>query len=79
LAHAPRGFVSALHVDTLATGQVAPWRERLGSALAPRSSAAAAIGEIVELGEHYGIEVEAHIRSGGRLPDALLHELRAAL
>ena len=77
LAHASRGSVSALHVDSLATGPAALWRERLGSALAPRASAAAAIGEIQELGAHYGIEVRGRIDSGGSVADALRHELRA--
>jgi len=76
LAHASRGAVAALHVDSTAGEPLGgPWRQRFGSALAPRTSAAAAIGEIVELGEHYGIEVRACIRRGDSLREALQHEL----
>jgi Kef-type K+ transport system membrane component KefB/nucleotide-binding universal stress UspA family protein len=73
LARASQGSVTALHVDSSSEG-ILPWRQRFGSALAPRSSAAAAVREIVELGEHYGIQVRGRIRRGG-LRHALLHEL----
>jgi nucleotide-binding universal stress UspA family protein len=76
LAHASRGSVTALHADSSDQGMPF-WRQRFGSALAPRSSANAAIREIVELGEHYGIEVHGRIRKGG-LRSVLLRELSAA-
>jgi Kef-type K+ transport system membrane component KefB/nucleotide-binding universal stress UspA family protein len=73
LAQAAHGSVTALHVDSSSEG-IMQWRHRFGRALAPRSSAAAAVREIVELGEHYGIEVRGRIRRGN-LRHALLHEL----
>lgn len=75
LAHASRGAVAALHVDSNVQEPLVPWRHRFGTALAPRSSAAAAMDEIVELGEHYGIEVRGRIRRAGSLREALLREL----
>ena len=74
LAHAAQGSLSALHVDS-SEDRIPFWRPRFGTSLAPRGSASAAIGEIVELGEHQGVEVRGRIRKGGSLRNALLHEL----
>jgi nucleotide-binding universal stress UspA family protein len=76
LAHAAQGSLSALHVDS-SEDRIPFWRPRFGTSVPPRSSASAAIGEIVELGEHQGVEVRGRIRKGGSLRNALLHELAA--
>ncbi len=78
LAHASRGSVTALHVDSRGRARALPWRRRFGSALAPRSSATAAMNEIVELGEHYGVEVRGRIVTEGSLDSVLLRELATA-
>jgi len=78
LAHASRGTVTALHVDSRGRARALPWRRRFGSALAPRSSATAAMNEIVELGEHYGVEVRGRIFTEGAIDSVLLRELANA-
>jgi Kef-type K+ transport system membrane component KefB/nucleotide-binding universal stress UspA family protein len=75
LAHASRGRVTALHLDSRGGAPAHPWRQRFGSALLPRSSATAAMNEIVELGEHYGVEVRGRILTAGPLDAVLLREL----
>jgi Kef-type K+ transport system membrane component KefB/nucleotide-binding universal stress UspA family protein len=72
LAHASHGLVTALHLES-SSGRLL-WHERFGRALEPRNSAAAAVREIVELGELYDVEVQGRIRKG-RLGNTLLHEL----
>jgi Kef-type K+ transport system membrane component KefB/nucleotide-binding universal stress UspA family protein len=78
LAHASRGSVTALLVDRRGRTSALPWRRRVGSALSPRSSATAAMNEIVELGEHYGVEVRARILTEGAIDAAILRELANA-
>ena len=74
LAHASHGSVTALHVASRAE-RSGLWPRALGSALAPRDSAGAAIAEIVALGKHYGTAVHGRIRHGASLPNAVLQEL----
>ena len=78
LAHASRGSVTALLVDRRVRSPVLPWRLRFGSALSPRSSATAAMNEIVELGEHYGVGVRGRILTEGAIDSVLLRELANA-
>lgn len=78
LAHAARGRVTALLVDSRGRAPVLPWRRRFGRALAPRASATAAMNEIVELGEHYGVEVRGRILTEGAIESVLLRELANA-
>ncbi|HYL70188.1 MAG TPA: universal stress protein, partial [Candidatus Dormibacteraeota bacterium] len=78
LAHASRGRVTALHVDSRGGAPAHPWRQRFGSALSPRSSATAAMNEIVALGEHYGVEVRGRILTDGASDAVLLRELANA-
>lgn len=74
LAQATQGSVTALYV----TGHsVNTWRQRFGSRLVPESSAEAAIREIVELGEHYNIEVRSRIRAGRATDSIILKEIEA--
>jgi K+:H+ antiporter len=76
LAHASRGTVTALHVDT---GQrpSRSWGRSFGAALAPRSSADAITREVVRLGDQYGIEVEGAIRWSRSPADAIQSQLVA--
>ena len=62
LAQASQGSVTALHV---ASGQrrARSWQRHVGAALAPMSSAEAIIREIVQLGDHYGVEVKGAVLS----------------
>ena len=76
LAHASRGSVTALHVSTArAAGAGAVWRLHFGDALTPRGYPNAVIREIIEMGEHYGVEVQGEIRHAGTVRNALLREL----
>jgi nucleotide-binding universal stress UspA family protein len=77
LTQASRGKVTALHL-TAAPRLTLPWRQRVGRALAPRNVALAAIREIVELGEHYGVEVSGKIRTAGARENAILREAQLA-
>jgi K+:H+ antiporter len=77
LARASRGSVTALHIESPLEGKLR-WRQRFGSALAPRNSAHAAIRAVVELGQHYGIEVRGKIRQPGTLRNVVLDELARA-
>lgn len=74
LAHASHGSVTALHVTTSRrSGRV--WGMRVGQALEPRGFSEAVIREIIEMGEHYGIEVRGEIRQAGTVRNAVLREL----
>ena len=46
--------------------------------LSPQDTAEAAIREIVQIGEHYGIEVKGRIRTARSTPNAILRELESA-
>jgi Kef-type K+ transport system membrane component KefB/nucleotide-binding universal stress UspA family protein len=76
LAHASRGSVTALYVGASRAGPV--WRLRFGEALAPRGYADAVVREIIEMGEHYGIDVHGAIRQSGSVRNAVLRELARA-
>ena len=73
LAHASRGSVTALYVGAPRAGSL--WRLQFGEALAPRGYADAVVREVIEMGEHYGIEVRARIRPSGSVRSAVLREL----
>jgi Kef-type K+ transport system membrane component KefB/nucleotide-binding universal stress UspA family protein len=66
LAQASQGSVTALYVTNSAR-TTRNWRQQF--------TAAAAIKEIVELGEHYGIEVRGLIRHGHATDNTILKEL----
>jgi nucleotide-binding universal stress UspA family protein len=74
IAHASRGSLTALHI-TRSRNRPRSWQHRLGAALASSSSADAIIREVVQLGEHYGVEVKGAVRSIGTPQDAILHQL----
>jgi Kef-type K+ transport system membrane component KefB/nucleotide-binding universal stress UspA family protein len=77
LAQSARGSVTALHVG--APRWRAPrWRLRFGEAFVPRGYADAVVREIIEMGEHYGVEVRGEIRSSGTLRNAVMRELTRA-
>jgi len=73
LAHASRGAVTALYVGAPRAGSV--WRLQFGEALAPRGYADAVVREVIEMGEHYGIDVRGAIRPSGSVRSAVLREL----
>jgi Kef-type K+ transport system membrane component KefB/nucleotide-binding universal stress UspA family protein len=76
LTQASRGTVTALYVA--APPRLAlPWRQRFGTAIAPRSTAEAAIRETVELGEHYGVAVSGRIRKVSAAHNAILKEVQS--
>jgi len=77
LAQAARGSVTALHVGA-ARWRAPHWRLRFGEAFVPRGYADAVVREIIEMGEHYGVEVRGEIRSSGTLRNAVLRELAHA-
>jgi Kef-type K+ transport system membrane component KefB len=74
LAHASQGVVTALYADG-SGDPLLRWPRRLGSAIAPRSSANASVREVVSLGELYGVEVQGRIRRSASPRRALLQEL----
>jgi Kef-type K+ transport system membrane component KefB/nucleotide-binding universal stress UspA family protein len=76
LAQASQGSVTALYV-TNPSRRSRTWRQRFGTALAPENSGAAAIREIVELGEHYNIEVRGVIRSDRATEKVILKEIES--
>jgi Kef-type K+ transport system membrane component KefB/nucleotide-binding universal stress UspA family protein len=76
LAQASQGSLTAPHFSPTRT-RVMPWRQRFGRVIAPRATARAAIREIVELGEHYGLNVAGEIRSGGDPKDTILAAVRS--
>jgi len=77
LAQASQGTLTALHIANVARTSAArrplPWTRRLESVLLPEHPA---IAEIVELGEHYGVEVRGAVRSGGTAQAAILQQIR---
>ena len=77
LAQASRGTLTALYV---ASGTKPPlrWGERVGTALAPRNPADAAIREVKELAGHYEIAVRGRVRRVSGTQNAILREIRAA-
>jgi Kef-type K+ transport system membrane component KefB/nucleotide-binding universal stress UspA family protein len=77
LAHASRGSVTALHVVG-ARFKRSGWRLRFGDALAPRGYADTVIREVIDMGQHYGIEVRGEIRAAGTVRNAVLRELGRA-
>src|ERR1700736_5277224 len=73
LAQASQGSLTALHV---AGGQRRrSWRRHVGAALAPATSAAAIIREIVRLGDPYGVEVKGAVRSVRTPQEAILRQI----
>jgi Kef-type K+ transport system membrane component KefB/nucleotide-binding universal stress UspA family protein len=76
LAHGSRGSVTALHVAGASSRERPRWGVRLGAALAPDSSADAAIQDVVELGKAYGVEVKGTIRSRRTAENAIIREIR---
>jgi hypothetical protein len=51
------------------------WRLRFGEAFVPHGYAGAVVREIMEMGEHYGVEVRGEIRSARTVRNAVLREL----
>jgi nucleotide-binding universal stress UspA family protein len=76
LAQGSRGSVTALHVAGPSSHERPRWGVRLGSALAPDSSADAAIQDVIELGKAYGVEVKGTIRSRRTADNAIIREIR---
>jgi len=76
LSQASRGAVAALYVANPPRRSL-PWRQRFGRVIAPRNAANAAVREIVDLGELYGIAVSARIRSVSAAYDAILKEVQS--
>lgn len=74
LAQASHGSVTAVHAEG-PTERSALWHQRLGHALSTRSSADAAVREIVELGELYQVQVRGKVLESGPAPNAILREL----
>jgi nucleotide-binding universal stress UspA family protein len=73
LAHATRGSVTALHIG--GGPARAPLWQRFGEPLVPRGHADAVIREIMQMGEHYGVEVRGEIRPARTPRNAVLREL----
>ena len=76
LSQASRGAVAALYVANPPRRSL-PWRQRFGRVIAPRNAANAAVREIVDLGELYGIAVSARIRNVSAAYDAILKEVQS--
>jgi Kef-type K+ transport system membrane component KefB/nucleotide-binding universal stress UspA family protein len=76
LAQATQGPVTALYV-TNPSRRTRTWREQFGPVLVPENSADAAIREIVDLGEHYNIEVRGVIRSDRDAGKVILKEIES--
>jgi Kef-type K+ transport system membrane component KefB/nucleotide-binding universal stress UspA family protein len=76
LAQATQGSVTALYV-TNPSRRTRTWREQFGPVLVPENSADAAIREIVDLGEHYNIEVRGVIRSDRDAGKVILKEIES--
>jgi nucleotide-binding universal stress UspA family protein len=75
LAQGSRGTVTALHVSAHNRDRQR-WPIRIGAALAPDSSADAAIQDIVELGKAYGVAVKGTIRNRRTTENAIIREIR---
>ncbi|MBV8405679.1 MAG: cation:proton antiporter [Gammaproteobacteria bacterium] len=76
LAEASRGSVTALHVGARARAPL--WPLRFGEVFVPRGYADAVLREIMDMGEHYGVEVRGAIRHSGGVGQAVLRELARA-
>jgi Kef-type K+ transport system membrane component KefB/nucleotide-binding universal stress UspA family protein len=76
LAQGSRGSVTALHVAGPSSHERPRWGVRLSTALAPDSSADAAIQDVIELGKAYGVEVKGTIRSRRTAENAIVREIR---
>jgi Kef-type K+ transport system membrane component KefB/nucleotide-binding universal stress UspA family protein len=76
LAQASQGSVTALYV-TNPSRRARSWRQHFGTVLAPENNADAAIREIVELGEHYNIEVQGVIRSDRAIEKVILRQIES--
>jgi Kef-type K+ transport system membrane component KefB/nucleotide-binding universal stress UspA family protein len=76
LAQASQGSVTALYVSN-PSRRSRTWRQQFGTALAPENNADAAIREIVELGEHYDIEVRGVIRPDRATGQVILKEIES--
>ena len=76
LAQGSRGSVTALHVAGPSSRERPRWGIKLGTALAPDSSADATIQDVVELGRAYGVEVKGTIRSRRTAENAIMREIR---
>ncbi|HVN45040.1 MAG TPA: cation:proton antiporter [Steroidobacteraceae bacterium] len=77
LAEASRGAVTALHVGA-GRPRAALWPLRFGEVFVPRGYADAVLREIMDMGEHYGVEVRGAIRRSGGVGQAVLRELARA-
>jgi hypothetical protein len=54
------------------------WRLPFGEPFVPRGYADAVIREIMQMGDHYGVEVRGEIRQSGTVRNAVLRELARA-
>ena len=77
LAEGSRGRVTALYIRGRSSNHRYAWSDRLGDALAPSSTSAAAIRDITDLGKSYGVTVRGLSRDGGPPEDVLLREIKA--
>lgn len=67
--------VTALYVAAGAPRARLPWRQRFGRAIAPTHSTIAALREIADIGEHYGMRIERRIRNEPA-PEAIAREAK---
>ncbi|HEY3784679.1 MAG TPA: cation:proton antiporter [Steroidobacteraceae bacterium] len=74
LAQGSQGTVKALFVASPARRMPA-WRQRFGDVLVPEDSGGAAIREVVEIGEHYGVQVQGVMRRVRAAENAILREI----
>jgi len=75
-AQGSHSSVTALHIAGPSSRERQQWGVRLGAALAPDSSAAATIRDIVELGKAYGVEVKGTVLSRRTAENAIMREIR---
>jgi Kef-type K+ transport system membrane component KefB/nucleotide-binding universal stress UspA family protein len=77
LVQGSRGSVTALHVAGLPTlRERRRWGAAFSAALAPDSSADAAIRDIIDLGKAYGVEVKGTVRTRRDAENAIIREAR---
>jgi len=77
LVQGSRGTVTALHVAGIPSFRESRrWGAALGAALAPDSSADAAIRDIVDLGKAYGVDVKGTVRTRRDAENAIIREAR---
>jgi nucleotide-binding universal stress UspA family protein len=76
LAQGSHGSVTALHVAGPSSIERPRWGVRLGTVLAPDSSADATIQDVIELGKAYDVEVRGIIRSRRTAENAIIREIR---